>query len=274
MSVWDSLWPFILYKLKPTPQPAPAPAPSTPRGPATLQFVFYNLAPGRNDVTAALPSIRDALDDQANNEFADAYGGVYFFRVGASPSDRRPGEVGINIRHTVPAQGAIAYHAVTNGVPDIEMALDLVSSLTTGTECLSSALSHEVLETAGDQGANLWATRGDGVTSDARETCDFVQNTGYAKKNGVWVSNFLLPSVWIPGARGPYDHMGKMTSQYDSSLGYGIMAQVGNVQQVGGMKALEKTLRVVSMVGSLSELQKKRKSHPYSRASRRGLILA
>lgn len=594
MSVWDIISPFILFR-KPVPAAPSAPAPSAPVGarPVTLKFVLYNLATGRTDVTPVLPAIRDALDWQANGEFADAYGGVYQFRVGQSPFDRAKGEIGINIRHTVPAQGAIAYHAVTNGVPDIEMALDLVKELTTGTECLSSALSHEVLETALDPGANRWATRGDGQTADALEACltgdtqvqmadgqmisiqtlaerggghqvlafrdgtvnaahavrarltakdadvvrvrlsdgssfrctpdhkiltergyvlaenlvkgvllpavaaantcdrsamqtkllrenastlvgrsnecsigvtdfspaailaeqipvpvhapfssgiervlmrrtekqvfgpnasgrvaamayklafdngavaplvresmgeedtltfsnlpvasrigctepkpasvclvdtspeslferggavvigdrpgasgvgrpapfdstvvyathafgpkrpcaavnsaipmhtlsvdsvqpagkadvydltvpsagnfvigpgvivhncDLAQNTGYAMKNGVWVSNFLLPSVWVPGSLGPWDHLGKMKNQYDVSNGYGIQGTIDNVQQIQGRMAKESSN--VRFVGSLTDLQRARKSHPYSRATRRGLVLA
>jgi Intein splicing domain len=592
VSVWDIISPFILFRRPPAPKPAPAPSAPVGARPVTLKFVLYNLATGRDDVNGILPAIRDALDWQANGEFADAYGGVYQFRVGQSPFDRAKGEIGINIRHTVPAQGAIAYHAVTNGVPDIEMALDLVRSLTTGTECLSSALSHEVLETALDPGANRWATRGDGQTADALEACltgdtqvqmadgrmiaiqtlaeiggehnvlalrdghvdscravrahrtaanadivrvqlsdgssfrctpdhkiltergyvlagnlvkgvalpampksnasncstmqaellrehastfvgrsnergisvtdfspaailaeqipisvhaplssgiervlmcrtekqvfgpnaswriaamahkltfdngpvtplvresmgeedtltfsnlpvasrigctepkpasvclvdtspeslfergsavvvgdrpsasgvgrpapfdttvmrtahafspkrsraavnstismhtlsvdsvqpagkadvydltvpsagnfvigpgvivhncDFAQNTGYAMKNGVWVSNFLLPSVWIPGALGPWDHLGKMKDQYDVSNGYGIQGTIDNVQQIQGRMAKESSN--VRFVGSLTDLQRARKSHPYSRATRRGLIL-
>jgi hypothetical protein len=271
VSVWDIISPFILFRKPPAPRPAPAPSSPATR-PVTLKFVLYNLAVGRDDVTPVLPAIRDALDWQANGEFADAYGGVYQFRVGQSPFDRAKGEVGINIRHTVPAEGAIAYHAVTNGVPDIEMALDLVRELTTGTECLSSALSHEVLETALDPGANRWATRGDGQTADALEACDFAQNTGYSTKNGVWVSNFLLPSVWVPGSLGPWDHLGKMTNQYDVSNGYGIQGTIDNVQQIQGRMAKESSN--VRFVGSLTDLQRARKSHPYSRATRRGLVLA
>jgi hypothetical protein len=103
---------------------------------------------------------------------------------------------------------------------------------------------------------------------DAEELCDFVQNTGYAATNGFWVSNFVLRSFFIPGAPGPWDHLKKMKTQYDVTNGYGIVAsEPVTVSQIMGM---HKKL----LVGELTELQKKRKSHPYSRTYRRGLDLA
>jgi len=248
-----------------------ASASTSASGKYTIRYVLYNLATGRSDVTAALPVIRDALDEQANGPFAAAHGGSYAFRVGAHPSDRAKDEVAINIRHTVPAQGAVAYHAVTNGIADIEVALDLVQGLTQGAESLSVAISHEVLETNGDEGANLWATRQDGQTADARENCDWTQNVCYSASNGVSVTNFLLPSAWIPGAAGPWDYMKVMKSQYDMSNGYGIKATVGNI--VMGASTTT-AARHVTYGGSLTELQRKRKAHPFSRASRRGLVIS
>ena len=247
------------------------PKPMTP----TLSYVLYNLADGRTDVSGALPAIRDALDEQCNRDWSQAHGGFYVLRVGEHPEDRLPGEVAINIRHTIPVNGAIAYHQVTAGVPDIEVGLDLTSDVIRGTDSASAVISHEVLETNGDRGANGWKTRTDGLTNDAEEACDFVQNTGYAMSSGVWVSNFLLPVVWIPGAPGPYDHMGKMRSQYDVSYGYGITCQIGNVQQIGASaRAAAQPASRILMMGEVSGLARKRKAGPYSRTRRRGLVLA
>src|ERR1700722_19822955 len=72
-------------------------------------------------------------------------------RVAASPTDRQPNEIACNFRDTIPeAPDALAYHQVTNGVPDIEIGCDLFSTLSSGSEALSVGVSHEVFETKRD----------------------------------------------------------------------------------------------------------------------------
>lgn len=231
----------------------------------TISYVLYNLADGRDDVTAALPAIRDALDEQCNGHYSEHHGGFYVIRNGGTnPNDRQPNEVAINIRHTIPVDGALAYHTVSNGVEDIEVALDLVNGLTDNVESLSVAISHEVLETNGDPGANGYKMRDDGQTADAEEMCDWVQNTGYQATNGVWVSNFLLKAAFIPGMVGPWDYMTVMKSQYDISHGYGIQVDIVGNRVIQG--------HTVRKVGVMSALQENRKRHAYSRARRRGLF--
>jgi hypothetical protein len=235
----------------------------------TINYVLYNLADGRTDVDKALAAIRDAQDEQCNGPYSQEHGGFYVIRVGENPLDRVGGEVAINIRHTIPVAGAIADHQVNGGIPDIEVALDLTGTdLLKGTEALSVSISHEVLETNGDRGANGWKTRGDGVTTDAEEMCDFVQNTGYVSTNGVWVSNFVRAAFFIPGRDGPWDYLSRMRQQYDVSNGYGITGAIGGINQIGGMLSRRGKAK---QIGNLTEPQKARKRNPYSRARRRGL---
>jgi hypothetical protein len=70
--------------------------------------------------------------------------------------------------------------------------------------------SHEILETAGDEGANQFANDNKGLLH-AVEMCDAVEIQTYGKtcKDGtvVQVSNWLLPAWFIPGAADPYDYM-------------------------------------------------------------------
>ena len=223
----------------------------------------------------------EAWLEQIEGPFSAAYGEqCVSFRIAAGVNDRAPTEVGIHFRDQIPeAPGALAYHQVVNGVPDIELGVDLFMTLTVGLESVSSGGSHELLELLGDPGANQWADRQDGSAEmDAKEMCDFVQNTGYAATNGVWVSNFVLPSVWIPGATGPYDHMGVMQSQYDVSSGYGIQGEApANITQIGGRAKIGENThqgRKVFIVGPpLSPTQRKLKESPYSRTYRRGVRL-
>lgn len=207
----------------------------------------------------------EALTEQLNRDYAAEYGEpTYEFRVACSPEDRQVGEIAINFRDTIPeAPGALAYHTVTNGVPDIELGVDLFQTLTDGQESLSCGLSHELLEMLGDAGANLWSDRQDGSGEmDARELCDFVQNSSYQASNGVHLSNFVLEAFFIPGSSGPWDFLGRMQSQHDVSHGYGILASSPTTtSQIGGKRIL----------GVLQAEHAPRKKHAYCRAYRRGV---
>jgi hypothetical protein len=70
--------------------------------------------------------------------------------------------------------------------------------------------SHEILETADDEGANQFANDNKGLLH-AVEMCDDVEVQTYGKtcEDGtvVQVSNWLLRSWFIPEAAGPYDYM-------------------------------------------------------------------
>jgi hypothetical protein len=192
-------------------------------------------------------------------------------RIASEPPDRKPGEIAMNFRDTIPeAPGALAYHTITDGIPDIELGVDLFSSLSDAGESLSTGGSHELLEMLLDPGANRWADKGTG-TMAALEACDVVQNTSYAVSNGMYVSNFLLRSYFNPGAAGPWDLLGAMTSPVDISNGYEIQAPAPtNVTQAGRRPRWHPAL---TYRGTLSPTQRKQKKHAYSRARRRGLLL-
>src|SRR5258708_294205 len=121
----------------------------------------------------------DALLEQINGPFAASHGAVTVnIPIGSGPEDRAPGEIPVNSRDTSPeAPNALAYHKTTNGVPDIEIGVDLFSSLLDGPESMSGGVSHELLETLGDAGANEWSDLQDAsAQTRARENCDAVQN--------------------------------------------------------------------------------------------------
>jgi hypothetical protein len=184
-----------------------------------LSFVLVDQTTGdRPDLAPFLPKLRDSLDEAMNEHFAPFHGGTYALRVAASPSDRKPGEIAINIRHqqTSDPQGALAWHQVTGGIPDIEINLDSTSGLTGDSDALDVCGSHEVMETAANPGANLLADNLNGKVS-AREACDRIEDTFFTTKNGLHASNFLIWAAWVPGAAGPYDYMMKLSSQLDAN---------------------------------------------------------
>jgi hypothetical protein len=158
-----------------------------------------------------LANIAEAVTNQVNQEFAGEWGAQASIRVGANKNDIQPDELGYLFVPTLPdAPGAGAYHDITKkGVPfaicAVEMSVDLY-----GPNGVSVDASHEILETAGDQGANSFANDNKGLLH-ALEMCDAVEVQTYGKncKDGtvVQVSNWLLRSWFIPGASGPYEYM-------------------------------------------------------------------
>jgi len=160
---------------------------------------------------AVLNHIAEAVQDQVNQEFAAEWGAKATIRVGASTIDIQAGEWAYGFVPELPdAPGASAYHDVTGkGVPFALCAVTTCGSLL-GPTGVSVDVSHEILETAGDEGANQFANDNNGLLH-AVEMCDAVEVQTYGKtcKDGtvVQVSNWLLRSWFTPGAAGPYDYM-------------------------------------------------------------------
>lgn len=222
--------------------------------------------------------------EQINNEFSFNHGSSsVFFRISTDPLNRSPVEIAMNFRDTIPeVPDALAYHQVVNGVPDIEIGVDLFDSLTDGYDPVSVGGGHEILELIKDAGANGWKDKQDNTGfMCAEEMCDVVQNVYYAASNGILLPNFLLPSYFIPGAPGPWDYRALMTGRDDMSNGYEIRAAApGTVTTVSarsmrGMHLDKHRGMVVFMHGSetLNQDQLKRKSHRFSRTHRRGVRL-
>lgn len=273
----------------PDPTPAPDPTPTAPSIPVATKYAQFRFVLVDHTTSATPEAMRpaqafqgmiDAWSEQIFGPFADAHGDrVCGFRIAEPGTDRLDGELAMNFRDTIPeAPNALAYHQVVNGIPDIELGVDLFAALTTGSESLSCGGSHELLELILDAGANGWKDKQDGSgLMGAEEACDVVQNAFYTASNGFAVSNFLLPSYFIPGAPGPWDSMGVMTSQSDLSNGYEI--QVGSPTEVFQHSGRELKVHPhpirpgvsVRIVGELPKgNQAKRKAHPYSRSYRRG----
>lgn len=228
-------------------------------------YVFCDHAVGKGtsddgDVLTleVLEQIRAACTDQLNEEVSDEYGGLTNSRVGASDgSDLVAGEVEVAFFQHSDAAGAAGYHdRRPDGTPYMRVFLDDADTLTEGPGAASVIASHECCETRGDPGANRWADRADGQ-EEAFELCDRVEDTTY-RKNGVEVSNFLLQAAFDPGAPGPYDYLGVLVGQLDTTPGgYVITRQL----------ALGRRARARGLDGAKRE----RKFHPASRLHRRNV---
>lgn len=193
-----------------------------------------------------LSDIAAACTVQLNRDLSAEWGGNYEVRVGAGAGDIQPGEWVFAILPTLPnAPSAIAYHDVDgNGVPTLFDGITLSQTLTGPGNSLSVGISHELCETAGDEGCNDWCDDGNGQ-SFAKELCDAVENNTYAI-NAVFMSDFLLKSFFVAGRKGPYNYMasaalggvGPAAPFATASGGYQITrAQGAGETQVWGMAA-------------------------------------
>ncbi|HEV2576773.1 MAG TPA: hypothetical protein VGU25_06150 [Acidobacteriaceae bacterium] len=159
---------------------------------------------------AVLNHIAEAVQDQVNQEFAAEWGAKTTIRVGTK-NDIQPGEWAYDFLAKLPdAPKDSAYHDINgNGVPFALCAVTTCGSLL-GPTGVSVDASHEILETAGDEGANQFANDNKGLLH-AVEMCDAVEMQTYPKKckdgTVVQVSNWLLRSWFAPGAAAPYDYM-------------------------------------------------------------------
>ena len=159
-------------------------------------------------VTAAeLQQIASSLTVYANRDVASYWGGQHAVRVSPDGKNLQPGEVACALVDALPdAPGAIAYHDVQGAeVPAIFLALSQCNQVLTGSDSVSSALSHEIAETIGDPAVDLWVDDGQGAEW-ARELCDAVQEWRYSI-NAVSVSDFVLPAFFAPGSVGPWNYL-------------------------------------------------------------------
>ncbi|MFM0336867.1 hypothetical protein [Paraburkholderia fungorum] len=160
-----------------------------------------------------LSHLAEAVSDQVNHEFAAEWGAQVTLRVGANATDIKAGEWAYIFVPSLPhAPGASAYHDIgVTGVPFALCALKTCGSLY-GPDGVSVDVSHEILETAGDEGANLFANDNKGLLH-ALEMCDAVEIQTYGKtckdRTVVQVSNWLLRAWFVPGAAGPYEYMSR-----------------------------------------------------------------
>jgi hypothetical protein len=124
---------------------------------------------------AVLAHIAEAVQDQVNQEFAAEWGAQATLRAGANSNDIQPGVWAYGFVASLPdAPGASAYHDINGaGVPFALCAVTTCGSLL-GPTGVSVDAFHEILETAGDEGANQFANDNHGLLH-AVEMCDAVE---------------------------------------------------------------------------------------------------
>jgi hypothetical protein len=243
---------------------------------------------GETISVAAITRMATAIDRQLNGEVADEWGGCCSWRIGLSDGsdvDPSKGEVEMAVFQHADVAGAAGYHAATpTGQPYGRLFLDECTGLFSGALSLSVIASHEGIELKLDPGANRYAVRADGITMDAIEGCDAVEDVTYtagAEGDGagenVPVSDFLLQSAFDPGAPAPYSYRDALASQYDTTPGgYRIVQKIAvDVSAAGhSLQATACFHTTFEKRTAFTSEQIKRKTHPASRTVRRGLNLS
>lgn len=200
-----------------------------------------------------------AITVQMNRDFAPNWGGSFMVRAGSGSHDLLKGEIAFAILDALPdAPGAIAYHDVDgNAVPIAFLALSTCNTLAD----VSTAISHECCETGADAGCNLWADDGAG-TEFAFESCDAVESASYSILDGIAVSDFVLPSFFVPRSTGPWSFLNTAPGPFQTAGGgYQIRRASGTGEsQVTGDLASRRGVRAA--MG---------KHHWSSRTARRGV---
>jgi hypothetical protein len=160
-----------------------------------------------------LEHIAEAVQNQVNEEFAAEWGAHATIRVAKHLKDVRRGECAYVFYKSLPDDSDdSAYHDIKRrGVPYAVCAVSTCTDLY-GPDGVSVDASHEILETAGDEGANEYA-QGKRNMLHALEMCDAVEVQTYGKmcQDGtvVQVSNWLLRSWFNPQGVRPYDYMSR-----------------------------------------------------------------
>lgn len=144
-------------------------------------------------------------------------------RRGVAPPAPGPQDWPVLITDRIAVQGALGYHDMD---PRTGYAASYIAALTTVEDqrSLTEVIGHECVEAAWDPNTVRAAgpfMAGARYLFVLQEACDPVNGQPYVS-SGIKVPNYVLPSYWLPGAKGPYDRLGKLPGPLtvDPSGGY------------------------------------------------------
>ncbi len=217
-------------------------------------FVVFNKADVPADTLSAMVA---GVRCQLAKDFCPAWGlDGSTVRVGdlseEAELDTVQGEIGVSVFKNPDVANAGGYHdkdAQGRAYCKVftEPYLDNGGSWTSGSNSVSVAFSHEILEPLRDPNASNWCLMSDGrLTAD--EVCDAVED-GFYSSEGVSVSNFLLPAWSDEGNPGPFDFLHVLTAPFTKSVGgYWLVTDAsGDVQtEFGSMPQWKRDLKLSS----------------------------
>lgn len=222
-------------------------------------FVLVDDNAGADVTPEVLAKIATAIQLQIYEDFAPYWGnpGVTVI-TGPAPTSKADTSIPVYVRSSSDVPGAAGYHDDEG----VYVFRDGLPELTSGAFSLSVVVSHEILETLGDPGANRWADTGDG-TEVALELCDAVEANCY-DKGGVSVSDFVLPSFFDGGGVAPYSHMGKPSKPFTTASAGGADYQI---ERTGGSDEKQVTADLAGHPRAKVKLMSS------SRTFRRGVVI-
>lgn len=199
---------------------------------------------GDKDICSALPAMASCIALQMNQEFATSWNlGPTAIFVGGQ---LERGEWPAKIIRSLDDPEALAYHSDDqDGYPTLFVGRDVIlnnqGTILTGSNSISSAMSHEIGEALVDAFCDFWADWRDGRNLVALEPFDPCEDGYYDVSDGkhiVSVSNFVHPEWFRPGSsRQKFDHLGKLTAPL--TLTPGGYVELRNGEQIFGEKMPE-----------------------------------
>jgi hypothetical protein len=170
-----------------------------------------------------IEKVVDAIQKQISNEFGEAWDLDATLAM-LGPGGTLPAAWPIYLVDKPDEAGALGYHkddGTPSGVVGVQTCID------DGIEW-SSCLSHEVLELLCDPNARLAVETSIGWA--AYECCDATEGGTY-KRDGFALENFCLPSFFIEGSAGPWDHLGVLAAPLTlASGGYMSLQRPGSTK--------------------------------------------
>jgi|GEM_PF-1466394 len=208
-----------------------------------------------------LDRIVRAVQTQIERDFAPAWGLAPVPVMAVDDGAAVPLGAGLVylVQKIADAPGAYGIHKADPsgffaGFVAVDAICKLGGTLSRGSDSVSSALSHEVLELIANPSVNLWCDDGAGL-SFAREVCDPVSGDGYdievepfseGPSEAVCVSNFVHPDWFKPSATSGamFDQMGLLTRQFEVRKGgYAVSRTAkadsvctGQIRPLGGQR--------------------------------------
>jgi hypothetical protein len=206
---------------------------------------------------AALPSVAAALQRQCNEHFAGPWnksqvaievptmtGSAAFTEVPREAlASTTPDAWPCFIVPELDDPQALAYHTTAQGKPVLYVGRNVVmqngGTISSSPVSISSAASHEILETLGDPFADFWSNQPnlpDSPLMVALEACDPVEGDSY-DIDGIAVSNFVMPEWFRAGSASSYDYLAKLTNPGTLSPGGYVVFSDGTQKFGSGIAA-------------------------------------
>jgi hypothetical protein len=229
-----------------------------------MHFALVNESSNSDLTPSLMTQIASSIEEQTALDFSMAYETLSsiitcFGKLSEVPSI----DSIIHLVEYIPeAPNALAYHTIDEkGTPVLRLGVSTILSnngtLVKGSNSVSCAISHEVLETIEDKYVALW-NEWDGIKKVAYEVCDPVEELFY-EINGIAVSDFVTPE-WFEvdiGQPGIFNKTNTLTSPRTLSPG-GYVVFDDNTQQFGP---------------AMSEFRKDQKIKYSRRMSKGGILL-